>query len=55
SFRGFSLVDPELPDAIAPLLERRGEAIKTFDAVYEGLAEAADRHFEEIAVPAERG
>jgi phenylacetic acid degradation operon negative regulatory protein len=55
SFRGFSLVDPELPDSIAPLLDRRAEAIKTFDAVYEGLAGAADRHFEEIAVPAERG
>lgn len=51
SFRSFSLVDPELPDSIAPLLDRRAQAIKTFDAVYEGLAGAADRHFEAVAVP----
>jgi phenylacetic acid degradation operon negative regulatory protein len=50
-FRGFSLLDPELPDAIAPLRERRAEVVATFDAVYEGLAAAADRHFEEITMP----
>jgi phenylacetic acid degradation operon negative regulatory protein len=51
SFRGFSLLDPELPDSIAPLGERRNEAVKVFDAVYERLADAADRHFEEVALP----
>jgi phenylacetic acid degradation operon negative regulatory protein len=51
SFRDFSLLDPELPDAIAPLQGLRTEAIGTFDAVYEGLADAADRHFEEVAAP----
>lgn len=51
-FRGFSLVDPELPDSIAPLLARRARAIEVFDAAYAGLAEAADRHFEEVALPA---
>lgn len=50
-FRGFSLLDPELPEAIAPLRERRAEVVATFDAVYEGLAAAADRHFEEITMP----
>jgi phenylacetic acid degradation operon negative regulatory protein len=50
-FRGFSLLDPELPDAIVPLHHRRAEAVATFDAVYEGLAAAADHHFEEITMP----
>lgn len=50
-FRGFSLLDPELPETIAPLRERRAEVVATFDAVYEGLAAAADRHFEEITMP----
>jgi phenylacetic acid degradation operon negative regulatory protein len=51
SFRGFSLLDPELPDSIVPLHDRRAKAVAVFDAVYEGLAPAADRHFEEIALP----
>jgi len=50
AFRRFMLGDPELPDSVAPLHHRRAEAIKVFDSVYEGLAEAADRHFEEIAL-----
>jgi phenylacetic acid degradation operon negative regulatory protein len=51
SFRGFSLLDPELPDSIAPLHDRRAKAVEVFDAVYEGLDTAADRHFDEIALP----
>ena len=51
AFRGFSLLDPELPDSIAPLLRRRARAVEVFDTVYEGLAEAADRHFEEVTEP----
>jgi phenylacetic acid degradation operon negative regulatory protein len=50
-FRGFSMLDPELPDTIAPLRQRRTEAVATFDAVYEGLAAAADRYFEKVAMP----
>ncbi len=49
SFRDFSLLDPELPDAIAPLHDLRLRAVTVFDAVYEGLEEPADRHFEEVA------
>jgi phenylacetic acid degradation operon negative regulatory protein len=49
AFRDFSLHDPELPDAIAPLHDLRLRAVAVFDAVYEGLDAAADRHFEEVA------
>jgi phenylacetic acid degradation operon negative regulatory protein len=49
SFRDFSLHDPELPDSITPLHDLRLKAVSVFDAVYEGLDAAADRHFEEIA------
>jgi phenylacetic acid degradation operon negative regulatory protein len=49
SFRDFSLHDPELPDTITPLHDLRIKAVSVFDAVYEGLDAAADRHFEEIA------
>jgi phenylacetic acid degradation operon negative regulatory protein len=51
AFRGFSLLDPELPDSIVPLHDRRSKAVTVFDTVYEDLAPAADRHFEEIALP----
>lgn len=51
SFRGFSLLDPELPDSITPLHERRAKAVDVFDTVYAGLDAAANRHFEEIALP----
>jgi phenylacetic acid degradation operon negative regulatory protein len=51
SFRSFSLLDPELPDSIAPLLDQRTRSVGVFDAVYEGLAEASDRHFEAVALP----
>jgi phenylacetic acid degradation operon negative regulatory protein len=51
AFRGFSLIDPELPDSIVPLRDSRAKAVAVFDAVYEGLAPAAERHFEEIALP----
>ena len=48
-FRDFSLLDPELPDAIAPLQDLRSKTVAVFDAAYEGLEEPADRHFEEVA------
>jgi phenylacetic acid degradation operon negative regulatory protein len=49
SFRDFSLHDPELPDSITTLHDLRVKAVAVFDAVYEGLDAAADRHFAEIA------
>ena len=45
-FRGFPFLDPELPEELAALSEERGRAVATFDALYEGLAEAAQRHFD---------
>ncbi|HEY2055665.1 MAG TPA: PaaX family transcriptional regulator C-terminal domain-containing protein [Solirubrobacterales bacterium] len=51
SFRRFSLLDPELPDQMVPLHQRRARAVATFDAVYDGLTEASQRHFEAVAVP----
>ena len=49
SFRDFSLVDPELPDTIAPLHELRARTVAVFDSAYRGLEESAERHFEEVA------
>lgn len=49
AFRNFALLDPELPETIAPLTEQRLEVVSTFDAVYEGLAESAGAYFDEIA------
>jgi phenylacetic acid degradation operon negative regulatory protein len=45
TFRDFSLLDPELPDSIVPLGGPRARAVEVFDAVYEGLRPAAERHF----------
>jgi phenylacetic acid degradation operon negative regulatory protein len=44
-FRGFPLLDPELPEELAPLGRPRSRAVKTFHALYEGLAPASQRHF----------
>jgi phenylacetic acid degradation operon negative regulatory protein len=49
AFRDFVLRDPELPEPIAPLHDLRLRAVGVFDAAYEGLAAAAERHFEEVA------
>ncbi len=45
-FRGFPLVDPELPEALAPLGASRARAVTTFHALYQSLAPAAQRHFD---------
>jgi phenylacetic acid degradation operon negative regulatory protein len=45
-FRGFPLIDPELPERLAPLRAARERAAETFHELYEGLAPASQRHFE---------
>jgi phenylacetic acid degradation operon negative regulatory protein len=53
TFRGFPLLDPELPEAIVPLAGARGRAVAAFDAVYDGLADPAAAHFADVAVRAD--
>jgi phenylacetic acid degradation operon negative regulatory protein len=50
AFRGFLLIDPELPESIAPMMARRNRVVATFDAVYASLAAAAEAYFESVAV-----
>jgi phenylacetic acid degradation operon negative regulatory protein len=50
TFRGFPSADPELPETIAPGAAARAEAVATFDAIYEALAEPANAHFSEVAL-----
>ncbi|MHB1469108.1 MAG: PaaX family transcriptional regulator [Solirubrobacteraceae bacterium] len=50
AFISFSLMDPELPESIAPTLGRRDKVVATFDSVYESLAPAAEAYFESVAV-----
>ena len=50
TFRGFPSADPELPESIAPGAAARAEAVVTFDAIYDALAEPATRHFAEVAL-----
>jgi phenylacetic acid degradation operon negative regulatory protein len=47
-FRGFPLVDPELPERLAPVSGARERAAETFHELYEGLAPASQRHFEKV-------
>ena len=50
-FRGFPPLDPELPDELAPLRGHRARAVATFHALYEGLAQPAQRHFDSVTAP----
>ena len=50
TFRSFPSADPELPEGIAPGAAARAEAVATFDAIYEALAEPATAHFGEVAL-----
>jgi phenylacetic acid degradation operon negative regulatory protein len=51
-FRAFPTLDPELPEELAPMSRSRAPAVQTFHALYDGLAEASQRHFECVtAVP----
>jgi phenylacetic acid degradation operon negative regulatory protein len=48
-FREFPILDPELPDDLAPPVEGpRRRAVEVFHALYEGLAPASQRHFDEV-------
>ena len=47
-FRGFPLVDPELPERLAPVSAARERAAEIFHELYEGLAPASQRHFEAV-------
>jgi phenylacetic acid degradation operon negative regulatory protein len=48
TFRGFPFLDPELPEELAPVSRARARAVKTFHAVFDGLAARAQRHFEVV-------
>ena len=50
TFRGFPSADPELPESMASGAAERVEAVATFDAIYEALAEPADTHFAQVAL-----
>jgi phenylacetic acid degradation operon negative regulatory protein len=50
-FRGFAFLDPELADGAKALDRLRGRVVETFDAVYRGLEETAERHFAAVARP----
>ena len=47
-FRGFPLLDPELPEELAPMSGARERAVQIFHALCEGLAEASQRHFDAV-------
>ncbi len=48
-FRAFPTLDPELPEALAPLGDARERAVEIFESVYGGLREPAQRHFDAVA------
>jgi phenylacetic acid degradation operon negative regulatory protein len=47
-FRGFPLLDPELPEELAPMSGVRQRAVQTFHALHGGLAKASQRHFDAV-------
>jgi phenylacetic acid degradation operon negative regulatory protein len=48
-FREFPVLDPELPEELAPLVAApRARAVEVFHALYKGLAEASQRHFDAL-------
>lgn len=54
-FRGFPVVDPELPEELAPLAGPRARAAGIFHTLYEGLAGPSQRHFDLVtATPSTR-
>ena len=48
SFRQFALLDPELPNGLASRPEHRAGAVRLFAELYEALAPAAQRHFDQV-------
>lgn len=47
-FRGFPVIDPELPERLAPMSIPRRRAVQTFHELYVGLAPASQRHFDAV-------
>jgi len=47
-FRGFPPLDPELPEALAPMSRPRARAVRTFHVLYNGLAPSSQRHFDAV-------
>jgi phenylacetic acid degradation operon negative regulatory protein len=48
SFRGFPFLDPDLPDEFMPEPKIRRTAVDVFHTTYDGLAEPAQRHFDQV-------
>lgn len=48
SFRRFPFLDPDLPDELMPRPTPRREAAALFHAIYDALAEPAQRHFDAL-------
>jgi phenylacetic acid degradation operon negative regulatory protein len=46
TFRGFAVLDPELPDDLAPLAAAREHAVSTFRQLFDELEPASQRHFD---------
>jgi phenylacetic acid degradation operon negative regulatory protein len=47
-FRGFPVIDPELPERLAPLAGPRRRAASIFHELYAGLEDASQRHFDAV-------
>jgi phenylacetic acid degradation operon negative regulatory protein len=47
-FRGFPMIDPELPDHLAPVAGPRRRAARVFHELYATLADASQRHFDAV-------
>ncbi len=47
-FRGFPFLDPELPEQLEPISPARTAAVSAFHALYDGLAEKSQRHFDAV-------
>ena len=47
-FRGFPMVDPELPERLAPVSVPRSRAARVFHELYASLADASQRHFDAV-------
>ena len=47
-FRGFPMIDPELPDHLAPVAGPRRRAARVFHELYATLADVSQRHFDAV-------
>lgn len=51
TFRQFPTLDPELPAELVPPPADRAAAVALFNTLYEALAPAAQRHFDQVVTP----